>query len=45
MIWTQENFQKMKKEVSQKKAILTRWPKGNEMLDIDDMLQSIRVGR
>ena len=27
-----------------KKAILTRWPKGNEMLDIDDMLQSIRVG-
>jgi uncharacterized protein (DUF2461 family) len=27
-----------------KKAMLTRWPKGNEMLDIDDMLQSIRVG-
>jgi hypothetical protein len=27
-----------------KKAILTRWPKGNDMLDIDDMLQHIRVG-
>jgi len=27
-----------------KKAMLTRWPKGNDMLDIDDMLQSIRVG-
>jgi hypothetical protein len=27
-----------------KKAILTRWPKGNEMLDIDDMLQHVRVG-
>ena len=27
-----------------KKAILTRWPKGNDMLDIDDMLQSVRVG-
>ena len=24
--------------------MLTRWPKGNDMLDIDDMLQSIRVG-
>ena len=27
-----------------KKAMLTRWPKGNDMLDIDDMLQSIREG-
>ena len=27
-----------------KKAMLTRWPKGNDMLDIDDMLQSVRVG-
>tara|TARA_R110000796_G_scaffold99849_2_gene208254 strand:+ start:716 stop:1498 length:783 start_codon:yes stop_codon:yes gene_type:complete len=27
-----------------KKAMLTRWPKGNDMLDVEDMLQSIRVG-
>jgi len=27
-----------------KKAILTRWPKGNDMLDVDDILQHVRVG-
>lgn len=27
-----------------KKAMLTRWPKGNDMLDIDDILQHVRVG-
>ena len=27
-----------------KKSILIRWPKGNDMLDIDDILQSVRVG-
>tara|TARA_R110000765_G_scaffold331716_1_gene422513 strand:- start:248 stop:622 length:375 start_codon:yes stop_codon:yes gene_type:complete len=27
-----------------KKAILTRWPKGNEMLDVEDILQSVRIG-
>ena len=27
-----------------KKAMLTRWPKGNEMLDIDDILQAVREG-
>jgi len=32
------------KRVFAKQAMLTRWPKGNDMLDIDDMLQSIRVG-
>ena len=32
------------KRIFAKKAMLTRWPKGNEMLDIDDILQSIRVG-
>ena len=26
-----------------KKAMLTRWPKGNDMLDIDDILQSVRT--
>ena len=24
--------------------MLTRWPKGNDMLDVDDMLQHVRVG-
>ena len=38
------NLSEKEKRSFAKKAMLTRWPKGNEMLDIDDMLQSVRVG-
>ena len=38
------NLSEKEKRSFAKKAMLTRWPKGNEMLDIDDMVQSVRVG-